>query len=540
VIGRSVRRDVLAEVADLGSDDLEHPLAMLLQTGVLLREAGHVPDSYVFSHTLLRDAAESTLLRDRRQALHLRVARALQRLDPEGVERQPEILALHLTEGECAAEAVPHWLEAGRRSINRSALIEATRLLQRGLAAVERLEATDVTLDLRLQIISLLGPALIGLKGPGSFEAQELYGGAFAMSVETADERKYFPIFWGWWRLSRDFTIMDSRARRLLERARLRQDPELLLQAHHCNWASCFHKADLPGCCEHAKAGLEIYAKHDFAHHASLYGNHDAKVCAHGELAQVYWMQGRLRQALDQERLARQWADRLDHLGSLVHAQDTSLIHHAVRRDHREVYERAGALMRLTAASGLADHEAKGLIFRGWAMALGEDPGAGLPMLEEGLARQKEIGTEEDFPIYLAFWAQALIAADQPARAVEMLQGARANFEAIGLTNWAPELERMFGEAVLAADPARAEDAAAAFAEAARLARTQGAAMLELRVAVSAARLDRQLGREEEGAARLEAALAGVVEDDGGPDLTEARELLLHLQPTGRLRRRWQ
>src|SRR5205823_6177687 len=81
-----------------------------------------------------------------------RAARAIKAVDPEEVARHPEFLALHLTEGGLAEEAAAHWLEAARRSLARSALPEATHLLQRGLEPLETLPASEQNGSLRLQL----------------------------------------------------------------------------------------------------------------------------------------------------------------------------------------------------------------------------------------------------------------------------------------------------------------------------------------------------------------------------------------------------
>ena len=86
-----------------------------------------------FTTRLFRDAAYSSLLRDKRRDLHRRAARAIASLDPETASFHPEFLAQHLTLGGLAEEAAPYWLEAARRSLARSAMTEATRMLQRGL-----------------------------------------------------------------------------------------------------------------------------------------------------------------------------------------------------------------------------------------------------------------------------------------------------------------------------------------------------------------------------------------------------------------------
>jgi predicted ATPase len=230
--------------------------------------------------------------------------------------------------------------------------------------------------------------------------------------------------------------------------------------------------------------------------------------------------------ALDQERQALAWAHEINHLGSIVHAMDYQLMHRALRRDLREVFDYAGALASFTEQHDLADHHAKSLIFRGWAVALGEDPAAGLALLEQGLARQRDIGTDEDFPLYVSLHAEALVRNGRPERAVTELQSARADFERLGLKATVPELLRELGEATLAVDPSATAQALALFADAGRMAAGQGAAMLEMRAAISAARLHLRLGTAELGARELARSAALVSEDTGGIDWRRAVDLL--------------
>jgi class 3 adenylate cyclase/tetratricopeptide (TPR) repeat protein len=426
VVGRSVRRDLLAGVAAMAPEALNQPLAALVEAGVLYPDTVDGDEGYSFTHALLRDAAYDSLLRDDRQLLHLRVARALQRRDAVAAAQQPELLALHLTEAGQAEEAASLWLEAARRSLARSALTEATRMLRRGLSGLERLPASRSVFDLRLSLMALLGPALIALRGPGASETQELYANAYALCNDMAEDPSHFPIYWGWWRLSRDFREKRQRAVALIDRAVARADDELLLQAHHCNWATDYAAGDFTRCCEHIEAGLQIYATGDFRQHARLYGNHDACVCAHGELAQVHWMQGRPLSALASERRALNWADTLDHLGTRLHTMDMRLLHRVYRRDFDAVFDLAGELVTMTSELDLQDHRAKGLIFRGWSVTMRGEPAAGLRILEDGFALQQDIGTMEDFSLYLCLRAEAMTAAGQAEQAVAMLRRERS------------------------------------------------------------------------------------------------------------------
>ena len=91
VAGRSVRRDVLTEAARLPDAEIEHALVTLVEADLLFPEEGSGGEVYTFTHALLRNAAYDSLLRDDRHALHQRVARALEMLDPHAVQQQPEV-----------------------------------------------------------------------------------------------------------------------------------------------------------------------------------------------------------------------------------------------------------------------------------------------------------------------------------------------------------------------------------------------------------------------------------------------------------------
>ncbi len=529
VIGREVPRDILARVcaAQFGTsaEVLDDALEVLVGAGILTEGEG-VRRAGAFTHALLRDAAYASLLREPCQGLHRHTAQALLESDPEIAAAQPELVAAHFAEGGEPQLALPHWIAAGRRALARSALTEATRLLGRGIAALDLLPRTPALLEQRLEVMGLLGPPLMELKGYGSEEAARLYGEANALCQELEESPRHFPIYFGWWRVSRDNFGRLDRANALLTRARRRGDPELLLQAHHCAWASEFFVGSYARCCAHAEAGLAIYEQHDVRHHMHLYGGHDAKVCGHGELALAHWMMGRPLTARVQDRLGQDWAHSLDHLGSLVHNCEYRLYRHAWTLDLERAAAESQELMRLAEEHGLQDVRAKAMIFLGWATATRADPVAGRRLLEEGWTRQLAIGTNEDFPVYVSLLAEVLIAAGEPDAAGAALEQAELDFDRTGLWFWRSEVRRMRARAMLAAG--REEERARALLRGAlELAEEQGAAMLALRAATELARLD----PGEAELRRLLACLHGVAEDDGGAEIAEARLLLRRHAP---------
>jgi predicted ATPase len=97
---------------------------------------------FVSELRLVQDAAYGTLLREPRRALHARVAETLESHFADIVERQPELLARHCTEAGLIEKAARLWGNAGQRSLERSALVEAVEQLTRALDQIATLPGT--------------------------------------------------------------------------------------------------------------------------------------------------------------------------------------------------------------------------------------------------------------------------------------------------------------------------------------------------------------------------------------------------------------
>jgi predicted ATPase len=85
---------------------------------------------------------------------------------------------------------------------------------------------------------------------------------------------------------------------------------------------------------------------------------------------------------------------------------------------------------------------AKAKIFGGWARALTTSVPDGLSQFGEGLAMLREIGTEEDFPIYFDMHAELLARADSFGPAIELLDRAIERGHRTGHVFWLSELYR--------------------------------------------------------------------------------------------------
>jgi len=127
---------------------------------------------------LIQDAAYSTLLRARRQELHARVAAALEQRFADLIERQPELLAHHLTAAGEPERATDQWLKAGRYAVERSAHLEAIGHFGRGLATLAALPEGPARNEREIELHLARGPSLFAAKGYISPEAAEAYARA--------------------------------------------------------------------------------------------------------------------------------------------------------------------------------------------------------------------------------------------------------------------------------------------------------------------------------------------------------------------------
>jgi tetratricopeptide (TPR) repeat protein len=140
-------------------------LDRLIAAGLLFQQGVSAHATYLFKHALVQDAAYGTLLREPRRALHARIAETLESQFADIVESQPELLARHCTEAGQIEKAAGLWGKAGQRSLERSALVEATVQLARALDQIAALPATPALRreQIRLQV-ALITP-LIHVKG---------------------------------------------------------------------------------------------------------------------------------------------------------------------------------------------------------------------------------------------------------------------------------------------------------------------------------------------------------------------------------------
>ena len=530
VIGQEFTLSLMESITQEPEAELRATLERLVASGLALQQVSATETRYFFKHSLVRDAAYNSVLRRRREKIHARIAECLEAGFPEIVANQPELLAHHCSRAGMTEKAIRYGQMAGQRASERSANLEAASHLANAFALLDALPNAQIRRELELSLLITLGPVEIAIKGSGSEKASETYARAVALCAELPDSPLHFAAYWGQWRTSKSYLTKRERADTLSAVAGKLGDPGLRLQAHHCQWASLFNLGFQRDCCQHIERGLQLYESGDFRWHASVYGGHDPAVCGHGEAALSLWLLGLPHQAMSRIHQALAIADSLSHAGSTAHAIDIALMLHRFRQDAPEVYARSEQLISLSEHEGFPAHRAKGKMFRGWALSRLGDVERGITSLNEGLAALRAIATNEDLPVFLEMLAECHAMIGQTSEGLRALDAAFAEAEDAALRYWLAELLRRKGELLLQAPGGDDAQAESCFTDALRIAREQDARSLELRAAMSYARL-LQRRREAATAYTLLSAVYGwFTEGFDTVDLVAARACLEDLE----------
>jgi predicted ATPase len=156
----------------------------------------------------------------------------------------------------------------------------------------------------------------------------------------------------------------------------------------------------------------------------------------------------------------------------------------------------------------------------------------GIAEIRRGLEGCRATGVEMDRPFYLALLAEAHIRGGQPNEAVSALDDAFAMVHNPRTFFYEAELYRLRGNALRAARAGSLQDVDTCFQQSLEAARRYSALSLELRAAVSLARLWRHRGKHREARDLLIEVSSRFTEGWTAGDPAEAHAILQEMERT--------
>jgi class 3 adenylate cyclase/predicted ATPase len=525
-LGRQFSYELISAAAGMPQQPLDHALDQLVASELIFRR-GTPPDAeYTFKHALVQDAAYSTLLRSRRQQIHARIATTLEEKFPEIVAAQPALLAQHFTEAGLMGKAVGYWLNAGRQSAGRSAMIEAVAQLHKGLELLRGLPAGPARQQQELDLNIVLGTALIATKGYAAPEVGDTFAHARVMAEQLDKPEYLFPLLYGQWAyelVRSEHKLALPFAQKMEQLGHGRDDRTALLLGHSMHGFLRFNLGELLA----ARTLLEQCGEmSDPTRRAAYVAQTGADqypimlVYLGATLTYLgYIDQGgaRLREAVS---VARQ----LGHAYTLAFALGWRAMMGAFTRSPCEAQLYADEALTLSSENGFPAWMGVAMVARGWAVVELTKVQEGITLITNGIATYRATGAVYETPFWLLLLAEAHAKLESPLEALNCLIEVQQFIEKTDEAFNEPDLYRLRGDLVLSTrDPATAEQN---YIRALAIARQQSAKLLELRAATGLARLWRDRRKRAEARDLLASVYGWFTEGFGTVDLKQAKALL--------------
>jgi class 3 adenylate cyclase/predicted ATPase len=528
VLGREFAYELLQAIAPLDEEILQAGLAQLV-AAELLYQRGRPPRArYLFKHALIQDAAYTSLLKSIRQQVHQQVAQVLEVRFPALVETQPELVAQHYTAAGCTEPAVVYWRRAGQQASDRSAYLEAISHLTTGIELLTTLPEAPVRTQHALTLHIALGAALQVTKGHAAPEVERAYTQAYALCQQVGEPPELVPVLFGLWRFyvvrpqlhtAREFG--DT----LLRLAQRTDDPALAVIAPYALGIVWFFLGALPTARLHLEAGIARYTPDQRRAPVFRIGL-DPGITCRAFAALTVWFLGYPDQALAHLHEALALAHELAHPYTLAHARYMAAMVSQMRRDVPAVHEHAEAAVALSTEQDFTLWAAWGTSVRGWALAMQGQGEAGMVQVRQGIVACRATGAGVLVPYFCTLLADVSAHLGHTEEGLQALTEAHTLIEQHEERWWEAEIARLRGVLLLRQTGTPQVEAETWLRRALDVARRQEAKSLELRAAMSLARLWQQQGKRAEAYDLLAPVYGWFTEGFDTADLQEAKTLL--------------
>jgi predicted ATPase len=511
------------------SDELERRHRLVSARGTVQFGALRL-SLYRFWHNLFQQYLYGSLDEVERACLHREMGEAIEGLFASQTEEVAAQLAHHFEEGSIPAKAATYRLQTGHRAHRMSAHQEAAAHLTRGLALLADVPPGPERIQLELGLQTSLGTTRIATHGYASPEVEQAYARARELCSILGDPPEVIPVLFGlclYYMVHGNIEKACAEGERLLSLVQQVGDVGYLVGCHFQLGATILYQADLERSRWHFEQAVTLYDQSRDRDLAYQQG-HDPAVVSLLYLSWVLWFQGYPEQATAKMEAGLRLAEALSHPHTSTLAAFFASTFHQLMRQWPQCQAEAERALGLAGRGQFPFWQAGCTMLRGSALAQQGRVEEGIAALQEGLAGWEATGTQLALPYFRARLAEACLITREREEGLEALNQSFFHTEEVW---WYAEQYRLRAELFLLA-PGHDAEAEALLRQALEVARSQKSKSLELRAAMSLARLLQKEGRAAEGRDLLAECYAWFTEGLDTPDLQEARELLEELIPT--------
>jgi tetratricopeptide (TPR) repeat protein len=474
-------------------------------------------------------------LREPRRALHAGIAESLENRFPEIAENQPELLAHHCTEAGLIEKAASLWGQAGLRSLERSALIEALAQLTRALDQIATLPETPALRREQIKHQFALIHALTHVKGYAASEtkaavdrARLLIEQGEALGEPPHDPRVLLKVLASSWSanyIAFNGDLITELAAQFLTLAEKQGTTGPLMIGHFLTGVSLMFTGDIAQGRVHIDRAIALSNPAEAADYARRFGV-DIRVSTLCYRAMALSMLGYPDAALTDARQALRVAHETGHAAVLMFALALTPRIYAQCGNYAAASALANELISLADEKDASLWKASGMILKGGLFVLTGKAADAVKMIASGIDAWRRTGATEGMPSTLSILARAYGELGQLDDAWRCIGEAMTAVEQTKESWYEAELNRTAGEIARNSKEPDATKAETYFERALTVARQQQAKCWELRAAVSLARLWHSQGEVQEARELLAPVYGWFTKGFDTRDLKEPKALL--------------
>ncbi|MGI9389627.1 MAG: adenylate/guanylate cyclase domain-containing protein, partial [Boseongicola sp.] len=420
VIGREFTATMIRAIAPKDAD-VDGALLQLEDAELLNRTGLMGPDYFVFNHALVQDTAYESILRSKRQEVHLALARAMLDRHPAFGAQEPETIARHCEVGGLVEDAIEHWTAAGQEAVARAANLAAVNYLQSALRLLstqpegKQRDATELGLQMTL------AAACMSSFGWGSDSVEKASIRAQELAQVLEDGQSLFGATWIRW----TYYFLGGQMHKALEMAQtIRQMAEAVpsgianVAAAHAQSFTHYSRGEIREAIEAIEWGLPSFDLETDRQMLPVFqlasGN-----ALHTMSANVYWLLGQEAKSEEMRDKALEISAALEHVPNRTHCLHVSSWSLMFSRQWARLRERA------TMARQIAEDESLLLwipmcdAYLGVAQIAEGEIEEGLALLDSGLAGMRALGTKLTMSQFEICAADGLVRAGRAEKALE-------------------------------------------------------------------------------------------------------------------------
>jgi predicted ATPase len=372
-----------------------------------------------------------------------------------------------------------------------------------------------------LEILILLGAALVATQGYAATDVGRVYDRARLLCEFLNARQPYFPVLWGSWVFNvvrANFQTAREFANRFQRLADDCGNTTLVAAGHFMMACTAFHVGKPAETRQEATAALAKYDPKNYPFLLHEYGPELGVFCE-CYLAHSLWILGHPQQSRDRISSALTRARELGDPFSITLALVYSAMLHQFLGDASQSMSLAEEAAALCDEYGFSYYQAWPPIIKGWALATSGEALEGTLLIRKGIDGLRKIQSRIREPYYLGLLANACIAAGHVDESMAHIRDAFALVEQGGEIWAEPEIHRIKGDILQAQGDTRAAELS--YQRAYSLAGRQDAAAFALRAAVSLGKMWTMQGKRAQSQKLLRELRVRFAGQEDGPEFAQ-------------------